>query len=266
MFAPPVVTTVSPNRILNNMGGTVYIYGTGFHNPTAYIGGVEVPITGSSSSFIAVTVPPRDYLGMADVVVMNDDGQSVTVANAVEFYELPRPVIERIEIEPQSNGTKHLIVYGKNLISDPDWGYGDGLYTSLVSLNGIEVPFCTEGTSFTSADLVDMGYDARYFSDHPPCYQLFTFDGGTDITQVFSTGRAVIVLQDDFGIASGSIMITNAMSGASNLFSFGAGDASGHAIPDAPRTGIGLNVSAALIVIMIVLAATSVRVLVPRQN
>lgn len=99
----------------------------------------------------------------------------------------------------ETNGRKELQVTGAEFPP-----YLDALSRSLVTLNGVPLPFCADGTGATAQQLIDFnGVDPANVSDTPACYYIFS--GG----QAAMTATNVnIWLPDNFDItAAGSIAV-----------------------------------------------------------
>jgi hypothetical protein len=86
IFPSPVLGAVSPNAA--NPGSVVLLLGSGFQAKSAvFIGGaLAAPTDSLTSSMISVVVPAHP-VGLADVRIINPDGQAASLPDA--FFVLP---------------------------------------------------------------------------------------------------------------------------------------------------------------------------------
>lgn len=231
----PGVTSVSPNNLHNKVTTQIIIQGNDISNPTVTIGGVPVSVVSSTATSVTVSVPPRDYVGPADVTVTNGDGATGTLQNGVTFFEYPEPVVASTSFQ-EVDGVKQLVIGGDHFIVDEQFGWIDGLESSLVSLNGTPLPFCTAGTTYTAEMLAGFGYNPQYFSDSAPCYRLFRVDGGT--VQEMTAKQAIIILPDDFDTSAPGFVSINSYSARkqSESYYFNTPQVEEN-VPGAPSTG-----------------------------
>jgi hypothetical protein len=86
---PPIplsITKVEPSTGWSSGGSVVTISGTGFRSPTLTIGGARVGYTGVSDQLFATL--PAHAPGIADVVLTNYDGESVTSLGAITYLTI----------------------------------------------------------------------------------------------------------------------------------------------------------------------------------
>ena len=95
---PPTVTSVEPNSDVVTGGETIKIIGENFQDgATVTIGGKAASnIVFVSSTELTVEVP-AGVAGSVDVVVINPDGQSVTLTDGFTYNEPPPPTLTRVE-------------------------------------------------------------------------------------------------------------------------------------------------------------------------
>lgn len=110
-------------------------------------------------------------------------------------------------------GKKSMIVGGTGLVGSVDaFEYTAALTRSLITLNGVELPFCSQGIGATAAEIVDgFGVSANLVSDDPTCYMLI--DSGAP---AITTKRAVVLLADNFDVSTPGTISVN----GSNTFAF----------------------------------------------
>ncbi len=109
---PPTISGVSPDGGSIEGGDTITITGSGLREgATVLIGGVEAesenPTDGDTR--ITATTPARANDGSVDIVVVNDDGQSGTLANGFS-YAIPAPTIASVFPERAVTGGGTLLV------------------------------------------------------------------------------------------------------------------------------------------------------------
>ena len=122
-------------------------------------------------------------------------------------------------------GQKSMTVSGAGLVGSVDaFEYTEALTRSLVTLNGVELPFCSQGIGASAAEIVDgYGVPANLVSDDPTCYMLVDL-GAPAIT----AERAIVLLADDFDItAQGTVSVNG-----SNTFTFNQQTTPGNEIAD----------------------------------
>lgn len=129
----------------------------------------------------------------------------------VTFTTEPSPPRAIGSVEFSEDGGKQLIVTGSGLVGGDDnpAEYIVALDHSLVRLNNIDLPFCSQyGFGMSAQQLID-GYSSYYpnlihtVSDAPPCYELIK-DGQAAIT----TTQAIIHLPDNFDTtAQGTVSV-----------------------------------------------------------
>ncbi|MDL1163245.1 IPT/TIG domain-containing protein [Yersinia pestis] len=115
----PKINNLTPNKVINNKGGTVYVSGEYFERTmTLTVGGVNVPISSftndKSFSFFA---PVLAIVGEAPVVLNFTNGQT---ASATLIYEAPAlapaPVITSLTSSSgNAAGGETVYIYAKNL-------------------------------------------------------------------------------------------------------------------------------------------------------
>lgn len=123
---------------------------------------------------------------------------------------IPPKNITSIDVVDDESG-KSLIVNGTGLVGviDP-YEYAEAVSRSLVTLNGSQMKFCSNGLEST---YVEYGYDPNYFSDNAPCYEIFDANTGQ---RLITPTKATIRLTDDFDLtAQGTVSVNG-----SNTFTF----------------------------------------------
>ena len=222
----PNITSITPSSGYVGSNNIVFIQGTGivrydWMTPKLYVGGDEATFHGyqfpnpNDSSVIAYAfqLSPESDLGKADVILENSDGFRQTIADGYTFMPIPEKKILSTNFTNMGEG-KALAISGEALVgmTNPS-EYADATVRSLVTLNGTELPFCTEGTGALASEYIELyGISTELVSDSSPCYVLFNPAEGA----LISTTRATIRLPDDFDItAQGTVSVNG-----SNTFTF----------------------------------------------
>lgn len=135
---------------------------------------------------------------------------------------IPPKNITSIDVVDDESG-KSLIVNGTGLVGviDP-YEYAEAVSRSLVTLNGDQMKFCSNGLEST---YVEYGYDPNYFSDNAPCYEIFDANTGQ---RLITPTKATIRLTDDFDLtAQGTVSVNG-----SNTFTFNQQTTPGNEVAD----------------------------------
>jgi surface protein len=126
------------------------------------------------------------------------------------------PHITGVEFSTEA-GRKTLTVSGTNFLGDDSM---DEIFVrSFVTLNGVDLPFCADGTGYTAQQLIDLYKQAfnvditGRVSDNPPCYY-YIHNGGQALTPT----QALVWLPDNFDTtAEGTVSVNG-----SNTYTFNA--------------------------------------------
>lgn len=122
--------------------------------------------------------------------------------------------ITEVAIYVDDNGKKTMHITGTGLVGETE--YFEGTSRSLVTLEGQELPLCSEGTGFTAADWTSaLGVPAHLVSDNNPCYYFVN----SEFEPVITSTQAIIHLPDDFDIAAQGTVSVN----GSSTFIFNTG-------------------------------------------
>ncbi|KKQ06027.1 MAG: hypothetical protein US16_C0027G0005 [Candidatus Moranbacteria bacterium GW2011_GWE2_36_40] len=126
----PTITTgaVSPSSAKITGGDTITITGTGFYGtPSVTFGGTAATGVTVVNPTTLTVITPAHVVGQVNVVVINPDSQSATLANGFTFTELP-PTLSSISPDngPIVGGTNVTIngsgFFPKNTGGDVGWG------------------------------------------------------------------------------------------------------------------------------------------------
>lgn len=182
--APTAESPLQPHQVELEESGSVYIYGDNFGDsegnaPTVSIGGKSSSVLGWSSTYLHVSIPSSDTSGTVDVIITNPDGQSVTISNFLQYYEVPDKGISSVNFIDEG-GKSYLIIEGASLVSDSNETQA-AMVRSLVTLNGVSLPFCNmyAASGMNKEQFIQMMYegsevevDPQLISDEPICYEI----------------------------------------------------------------------------------------------
>lgn len=188
--------------------------------PTSYTIGCDQPLPGDSNFSIT---------GVNQLVINNLPATMTDYNICVRAHDAYGPAASRdlsviINVAPASgervisgvefgeyNGKKLLTISGAGFLVNQG-GAEYAFIRSMVSLNGVALPFCSEGMGLGAAEMIalfqedfDMDITGRV-SDDPPCYRLVDF--ATQHNYLTPT-EASIVLPDDFDTAAEGTVSVN---------------------------------------------------------
>jgi alpha-tubulin suppressor-like RCC1 family protein len=201
----PTFSTYNPvtNLTIDGVSKIFYIYGTNFDNAT-----VTTNVLGSTYAIqdqdtMLLTLPTSGLTQntSVDMTVTNSYGETATFTN---MFTLTLPGASTTQVTStqftNDGGQEELIVQGTQFPN-----YTGALGTSLIKMNGINLPFCTTNTGGNAAQFIQAyGMPADAVSDSPPCYLLI----GPGSQLVFTATQATILLANDYDItAPGSVSV-----------------------------------------------------------
>jgi len=114
---PPTVSSITPATSMKNGGDVVTISGSDFvGTPTVKFGGTNATSVSRVDANTLSVVVPAHVLGTFDVVVINPDSQSATLANAFMFIELPPTISSVTPNNGSTYGGTNVTITGTNFI------------------------------------------------------------------------------------------------------------------------------------------------------
>ena len=125
--AAPTITSVGPGAGSVEGGEAMNIVGSGFRERSAvFIGGRQATLLVSNldGTQLIASTPARDEAGTVDVVVLNEDGQSATLAGGYG-YTIPAPAVT--DVFPQL-----LVIDGGTLLVVTGTGFREGVTAAFV--------------------------------------------------------------------------------------------------------------------------------------
>ncbi|MDB5159900.1 MAG: hypothetical protein JWO99_163 [Candidatus Saccharibacteria bacterium] len=227
------ITNITPNSAYVGATPSFTVTGSGFIDTTAVVTiGGQVATTSGTDTMATGTVPVGSTPGPVDVTVTNSDGQTTILHNGFTYLTPPPQEITSATFT-ESAGKKILTIHGTGLFR-PATLYSNALGRSLVSVDGVALPFCTEGTPYTAQNLIGFGVPAALVSDTPPCYYLIDTIG----TPLIDSTTAVVRMPDTFDITTeGTVSVDSAPVYTFNLPDTGGSDGG----TPQPGTGDGIT-------------------------
>ena len=125
----PVITTVTPKNGPATGGTRMTILGKGFTaGCRIHVGGRGVTTARIKDSSTLRIVTPAMAAGLADVQVVNPDGQTATAKGAFQVDAVPDPVLESLAPKYGSaKGGTSVTLFGKHFVSGMKVQFGDTL-------------------------------------------------------------------------------------------------------------------------------------------
>ncbi|MBI1922740.1 IPT/TIG domain-containing protein [Candidatus Poribacteria bacterium] len=194
--AAPTLTKIEPNNGVVTGGTTVQFIGTNFQNgATITIGGNAVTEVKFISSTALTAKTPKGVAGIADVVVINPDGQSVTRTGGFTYILLP-PAITKLN---PTNGP----VTGGTLITITGDNFQKGVTVRVGAKDAVDVTFVSAAELTAKTPAGDAGATDVVVTN--PDGQSITFKGGFTYIQF---PPSVTKLNPTSGLVMGGTLIT----------------------------------------------------------
>lgn len=190
----------SPSRIEVSENGTeVYISGHGFqYGVKVLVDGIPVEILHEdgyiySDRQLTIRIPAINDPKVSTLSIVNPDGMSVNFDTGIEFFKR-----QITAVEPYTeNGEKRLKVTGDDFFKE-NQGTLDGLTRSLVTLNGIPLKMCAQGTLLQILQSLGDVY-AEYYTDSVPCYDALSYD---DLSPTMTSSEVILRLPQSFDLSA----------------------------------------------------------------
>ena len=207
---------VNPNSVVvDGSDKMVFVVGSNFaEGATVAFGNQQVVVDSMSSTEIFVAVPTQGFTETAtvDVTVTNPDGRTYTLADAFTYAVYGPPVISSVNFS-ESDGKKWMTIEGDGFFRD-EGALEVVAFASLVKLNGVALPMCTDGTGLTVAEFEEMFSGAPLplnASDTAPCFKVFDKEEDSDPWPVIGNGLIKVWLSDDFDTSNSGVVTVNAI-------------------------------------------------------
>jgi hypothetical protein len=211
---PPSLSSVSPSVGPLTGGASVVISGTNFlPGAKLTLGGAPATSISTTSGSISANTPPHSA-GVADVVVTNPDGQSITATGGYS-YQQPAPALSAVT--PASGSVKGgtiVVLGGTNFLPGPSVTFG-GVAATVTTANATSItvsapPNASQGAvsvTVTNSDgqagTLSGGYDYVAAGPKPSISSLNSASGST------AGGAAVSITGSNF-VAGATVMFGGA--------------------------------------------------------
>ncbi len=214
VLAAPSVSSINPSDIpLDGEIHEVTIHGDNLEATEVKFGSSIMAVTSNDEYEILVQVPTDGISpGTVDVTITHSNGAVTIVPNGFTYGQAPK-AITGVSFSEDA-GKKLMTITGTKFFEDDE--FLEGSQRSLISLNGDELPFCTNET-YTSEVLIGIGFNPERFNDNPPCYYLVSAIGNP----LISATQASIWLPSDFNTSAPGTVSVN----GSPVFAFGTATA-----------------------------------------
>jgi hypothetical protein len=158
----PTVTSIAPASGLTTGGTNVTITGTGFIPPvTVKIGGVSATNVALVSSTTISATAPVHAAGVADVQVVNSDGQSATKTSAFTFVN-PAPTITSVSpVSGVAGGGMVVTITGSNFMSGATVTFGGTVGTNISVTSGTTISVVAPSHASGAVDIVVKNPDGQ---------------------------------------------------------------------------------------------------------